>query len=105
MKVTIIKWRDIPSQVMVKKSRRDSYKIMLPERFQEAIDEAATVGGAAGTDAYLADWNNEIINVDSDDMQTEVDAVVAEIQEDYTDEVLQAFIQNKGYTPKDFEAV
>ena len=53
--VTIVYWRDIPAQVIVGKGRRGS-KVQLPERFEQAIDRAAMKGGAAGTDAYLAEW-------------------------------------------------
>jgi hypothetical protein len=31
-------------------------KVQLPQRFQEAIDEAAMQAGAADADAYLAGW-------------------------------------------------
>ncbi len=53
--VTIVYWRDIPAQVIVGKGRRAS-KVQLTERFEQAIDRAAMKVGAAGTDAYLAEW-------------------------------------------------
>ena len=53
--VTIVYWRDIPAQVIVGKGRR-GVKRPLPERFEQAIDRAAMKVGAAGTDAYLAEW-------------------------------------------------
>lgn len=53
--VTIVYWRDIPAQVIVGKGRRAS-KVQLEERFEQAIDRAAMKVGAAGTDAYLAEW-------------------------------------------------
>ena len=53
--VTIVYWRDIPAQVIVGKGRR-GVKKPLPERFEQAIDRAAMKTGAAGTDAYLAEW-------------------------------------------------
>ena len=48
MKLTIIKWRDIPTQVMIKKSRREVEKIQLDNRFMEAVDSAATIADATG---------------------------------------------------------
>ena len=101
MKLTIIKWRDIPAQVVMKKSRKDVKKVMLSDRFQEAIDLAATVGGAADTDAYLADWNNEIIEVSTDDMEAEVNAMVAELEDSFTEEELGLYVQTGGYAPED----
>ncbi|MCF6317374.1 MAG: virulence factor [Marinosulfonomonas sp.] len=53
--VTIVYWRDIPAQVIVGKGRRAS-KVQLTERFEQAIDRAAMKVGAAGSDAYLAEW-------------------------------------------------
>ena len=41
MKLTVIKWRDIPTQVMIKKSRREVEKVQLDDRFMEAVDSAA----------------------------------------------------------------
>ncbi|MEH6403432.1 MAG: virulence factor [Sneathiella sp.] len=56
MQVKIIYWRDIPSQVVAGKGRRTS-KIMLSDRFQEAIDHAAMRDKAHNSDAYLEGWN------------------------------------------------
>ncbi len=38
--LTVVYWRDIPAQVIVKKGRRDEAKIQLTERFEKAIDRA-----------------------------------------------------------------
>jgi hypothetical protein len=53
--VTIVYWRDIPAQVIVRQGRRTA-KVQLSERFEKAIDRAAMRGGARDTDAYLAEW-------------------------------------------------
>ncbi|MCS5614320.1 MAG: virulence factor, partial [Candidatus Marinimicrobia bacterium] len=53
MNLTVIKWRDIPTQVMIKKSRREVEKIQLDNRFMEAVDLAASVADATDADAYL----------------------------------------------------
>ena len=53
--LTIVYWRDIPSQVIARSGRANE-KRMLPDRFQEAIDMAAMRDGASGSDAYLGDW-------------------------------------------------
>ena len=54
-RITVVYWRDIPAQVIAGTGRRAA-KVQLPERFEQAIDRAAMRAGAAGTDAYLADW-------------------------------------------------
>ena len=53
MKLTIIKWRDIPTQVMIKKSRREVEKVQLDNRFMDAVDSAATIADATDFDAYI----------------------------------------------------
>ena len=53
--LTVLYWRDIPSQVIVKAGRK-SAKRELSERFVRAIDAAAMHAGAASADAYLEDW-------------------------------------------------
>ena len=47
-KSTIIYWRDIPSQVVVKQGRT-SAKAQLSKRFMEAIDKAAMRAGRQGS--------------------------------------------------------
>lgn len=48
-------WRDLPSMV-VARDGDDTTKTPLPQRFQEAIDEAAMRLGATDSDDYLAGW-------------------------------------------------
>ena len=45
-------WHDIPVQVRAGK-RRDRVSVELPQRFQEAVDNAAMAAALTGTDAYL----------------------------------------------------
>jgi hypothetical protein len=52
--MTIVYWRDIPAQVIVKAGRK-SAKRQLPERFEQAIDRCAMKVGARDSDAYLAE--------------------------------------------------
>ena len=73
MKLTVIKWRDIPTQVMIKKSRREVEKIQLDNRFMEAVDSAATVGDSTDADAYLTDWHNEVTEIEDGDLKQAVE--------------------------------
>ncbi len=50
-----MRWREIPSMVIAR-SGDTQLKVMLPARFQEAIDEAAMRLGAVGADDYIAGW-------------------------------------------------
>jgi hypothetical protein len=94
--VTIVYWRDIPAQVIVGKGRRGA-KVQLPERFEQAIDRAAMKCGAAGTDAYLAEWRK----ADPYSIEGEPDAVAqseaARLDADYDQERIKALIANDGW--------
>jgi hypothetical protein len=95
--VTIVYWRDIPAQVIVGKGRRGT-KRQLPERFEQAIDRAAMKTGAAGTDAYLAEWRKaDPVTVDGEDDAAVADAEVARIDADYDRARIKALIDNDGW--------
>ncbi len=93
--LTVVYWRDIPAQVIVKKGRT-SAKRELPLRFTEAIDMAAMRTGAAETDAYLAEWRRGEPEEVSDDLETEADAAVSRIEADYGKDRLVALVKNGG---------
>ena len=93
-KLTTVYWRDIPAQVIAKE-RRDTAKIMLTERFAEAIDRAAMRAQMAGTDAYLEQWRREVDNCGAD-LQAAVDAAAAELERTYDDDRLEALVKKGG---------
>ena len=93
-KLIKVYWRDIPAQVIAKKGR-ESAKIMLSARFQEAIDRAAMRAGRGGSDAYMAEWRRDSAPC-GDDLQAEAERAAAELEEAYTDEHLQALTRAKG---------
>ena len=94
-KLIIISWRDVPAQVIVKQGR-ETAKVQLSQRFQEAVDRAAMRAGRGSSDAYLADWKRSEPRACGDDMQAEVDAEAARIEAAYTDEDLEKLIRAKG---------
>ena len=94
--VTIVFWRDIPAQVIAGKGRRGA-KQQLTERFEQAIDRAAMRTGAAGTDAYLAEWRKAVpyqIDGDQDDI---VKSEAARLETEYGRERIKALIDNDGW--------
>jgi hypothetical protein len=91
----IISWRDIPAQVIVKKGR-ETAKVQLSQRFQEAVDRAAMRAGKGSSDAYLADWKRSAPVACGDDLATEANAEAARIEARYTDEDLERMIRAKG---------
>ena len=93
-KLTTVYWRDIPAQVIARE-RRDTAKLVLTERFAEAIDKAAMRAQMAGTDAYLEQWRREEVAC-SRDLQAAVDAAAAELEQTYDDARLETLISNGG---------
>ena len=94
--VTIVYWRDIPAQVIVGKGRR-GVKKPLPERFEQAIDRCAMKSGAAGTDAYLAEWRKaEPFTVEGDD-EAVAAAEAVRLDTEYDKARIIALIANDGW--------
>ncbi len=94
--VTIVYWRDIPAQVIVGKGRRAA-KVQLPERFEQAIDRAAMKTGAAGSDAYLAEWRRAApYRVEGDDAEV-AKGEAARIDAEYDAGRIKQLIASDGW--------
>ncbi len=94
--LTVVYWRDIPAQVIVRAGRKAAKRELAP-RFQEAIDAAAMRAKAIGTDAYLADWRRADPVPCGDDLEAEADGAKSRLETDYDDSHLARLIENKGY--------
>lgn len=94
----VISWRDIPAQVVVKRGR-ETAKVQLSARFQEAVDRAAMRAGKGSSDAYLADWKRSDPKPCGDDIHAIAAQVAAEIEARYSDEHLERMIRAKGLDP------
>ena len=91
----IISWRDIPAQVIVKQGR-ETAKVQLTHRFQEAVDRAAMRAGKGSSEAYLADWKRSDPRAVSGDLKTIAEAEAASIEARYSDEDLERLIRAHG---------
>ena len=89
-----IYWRDIPSQVTAKAGRK-SAKVMLSDRFQQAIDRAAMRAGKGASDAYLEDWRR-VRSPCGDDLEAEARAAAAALEAEFDDERLERTVKAKG---------
>ena len=94
--MTIVYWRDIPAQVIVKAGRK-SAKRQLSERFQEAIDVAAMRSRAHETDAYLQEWRRSAPVVCGDQLDAEADQAAGELESRFSDEQLDVIAKNGGH--------
>lgn len=89
-----IYWRDIPSQVTAKAGRKTA-KVMLPARFQEAIDRAAMRAGKGSSDAYMEDWKRDRSPCDNN-LQQNAQQAADQIIEYFNDDYLEALVKAKG---------
>lgn len=94
-KLIVISWRDVPAQVLVK-SGRETAKVQLSHRFQEAVDRAAMRAGKSGSDAYLADWKRSEPRRCGDNLKAEAEAEAASIEARYSDDDLLRLIRAHG---------
>lgn len=92
----IVYWRDLPSQVILKKGRLKG-KALLSEKFQEAIDKAAIRAGKAGTDDYVAEWHRVTSEVEvGADLDEAARQEVALLEAQFPDEILEQVIRKGG---------
>ena len=91
----IVYWRDIPAQVIVREGRRAERR-ELPERFIQAIDQAAMQTGARDSEAYLAEWRRGRPEPCGDDMPAEADAARAALDTAFDPERLSSLVRNGG---------
>ncbi len=94
-KLILISWRDVPAQVLVK-AGRETAKVQLSHRFQEAVDRAAMRAGKSGSDAYLADWKRSEPRRCGDNLQAEAQAEADRIEARYSDADLLRIIRAHG---------
>ncbi|MFV0302241.1 MAG: virulence factor [Paracoccus sp. (in: a-proteobacteria)] len=90
--LTLVYWRDIPAQVTMGKGR-GATRVVLAERFEQAIDRAAMKAGLAGTDDYLSQWRRA--PGDGEDPK----ALAARLEAEYDKDRLKALIANGGWNP------
>jgi hypothetical protein len=91
----VISWRDIPAQVIVKRGR-ETAKVQLSQRFQEAVDRAAMRAGKGSSDAYLADWQRSAPRPCGEDLKAEAESEAARLEALFSDQDLEKLIRAKG---------
>ena len=95
-RMTVVYWRDIPAQVMVKQGRTAARR-QLPERFEQAIDRCAMKVGARDADAYLAEWRRgEPVEVEGD-LEQAAEAEATRLEAEFDNERIKALIANGGW--------
>ncbi len=100
MEKIVVSWRDIPSQVIVKKGRHRA-RTLLSSRFQQAVDRAAMRARKRSEDAYMSEWVRSRSDLDRNaqsmaELQEAADDIARHIEASYSDERLLALIKNHG---------
>lgn len=93
--LTIVYWRDIPAQVIVK-AGRNSAKRQLSERFEKAIDRAAMRAKLRDTDSYLGEWRRAEPQACGEDLEAEAEAAAKQLETEFTDERLAMLVAAGG---------
>ena len=96
--LTILYWRDIPTQVIVRAGRTTA-KRELTKRFIEAVDMAAMRSGAHESDAYLNDWRKSDAFPCGDDLESEADVASRKLEDEYTRDRLITLVKHGGREP------
>lgn len=97
--LTILYWRDIPSQVVVKEGRKNA-KVLLSDRLQEGIDMAAMRNKAHETDAYLEGWRKGEPEPVEGDLQAAADTRAEQLEAAFDRETLKQYVANGGWKDK-----
>ncbi len=93
--VTIIYWRDIPTQIIVKRGR-ETAKRHLGERFEKAIDRAAMHAKLRDSDAYLGEMRRSAPVECGDDIEAEASALFEKLNAEYDEARLKALVMAGG---------
>ncbi len=93
-KLKVLYWRDIPSQVVIREGRR-STRLRLPPRFMRAIERAAYRLKKKQQDALFEPWH-DVAQPLNGDIREQAQALVQQLESDYTEEVLENLIRSHG---------
>jgi uncharacterized protein (DUF2164 family) len=95
--VVVIMWRDIPAQINGKVGA-DRHQVILPHRFQKAIDRAAMVAEKKTAQEYVGEWRRTSYPL-TGELAATIDAIAASIEVEFTNERLHALVDNGGWDP------
>jgi hypothetical protein len=102
--LVVISWRDIPAQVNAR-AGAEKHQVVLPRRFQRAIDDAAMVAGKKTANEYVGEWRRTSLAI-PDGHEGEPEAIdaaaeqeAARLDDAFPRERLQRFVENGGWDP------
>lgn len=92
-----ISWRDIPAQI----TGRDGdqrHQVVLPHRFQKAIDRAAMVADKKTAQEYVGEWQRSASAFEGDVTQA-AETEAARIEATFPNDRLHELVNNGGWDP------
>ena len=96
--IIVITWRDIPAQVKGKVGDA-KHDVVLPHRFQKAIDRAAMVAGKKDAHEYVGEMRRVSYPITGTDLVECVEGIANSIDTEFTNERLHALVDNGGWDP------
>jgi hypothetical protein len=90
----VVYWRDIPGRVVVREGRT-STRLNLSARFMHAIERAAYRLKKKQADAMFEPWHDVDQTVNGD-VHQQAKSLVRQLEEQYTEEVLETLIRASG---------
>ena len=97
--LVVISWRDIPAQVNAR-AGAEKHQVVLPRRFQRAIDDAAMVAGKKTASEYVGEWRRTSLSVPAGKaVNTAAEAEAQRLDELFSRERLQRYVANGGWDP------
>jgi cvfA/B/C family virulence factor len=98
--LVVISWRDIPAQVNGR-SGDEKHQMVLPRRFQRAIDEAAMVADKKTASEYVGEWRRASFEIPPGEEGMHAAAVREARRLDlaFPRERLQQLVANGGWDP------
>ena len=90
----IVYWRDIPGRVIIREGRR-STRLNLSARFMHAIERAGYRLKKKQKDAMFEHWHDVDQPLDGD-IRQQAQALLQQLEQDYTEEVLENLIRASG---------
>jgi hypothetical protein len=98
--LVVISWRDIPAQVNGR-AGGTKHQVVLPRRFQRAIDEAAMVADKKTASEYVGEWRRTRLELPTGDgLQAAAEHQAEALDHAFPRERLQQFVANGGWDPE-----
>ena len=92
--IKIVYWRDIPGQVVIREGR-GSTRLRLQLRFMKAIERAGYRLKKKQQDALFEPWH-DVTQTFNGDIKEQAKQLVRQLEEQYTEEVLETLIRASG---------